>query len=633
MPKRTRDNAGLLEAQPPSKRKMIFTLAAPNEEDQERQKPRERRTSIRSLVHSFNKLRLDTPPIKTLPQELLLQVFGHLLIPTLIRPAMLTFPDEEGETIKGYCTAAVDRKDLLSVSLVCRSFEMAATTLLYRCADLTTAKSPGKLLLTLLAHTGLRPLIKKIVMPTYLGMIASRFAFAFSHDTTNTRFGYPFSIIPQGGLPEEIFSECGEYLGGCLLRLILELVPQLRVLNIPQTNLLGGPFTKNLVLQHLTMLRITLMAPSEAIFVSSPWSQAFSTFKWLSPDFIILHFPALVRLVIESETRNWSAYLVNAEKEDGIRPGKYVRSLGTKTTHPNSPALAEWDLMSLSQPIFHPSKLHTLYFDKPGKQCHSVCEFAHSEKWDLNRFLESKGSGLRTLSLDWEWRHYDGNAQGHYFGAAGRLTTLGGLANLTHLTVSLQALFGTAEHFNDKVDDMRENPEAELERLVPASLQTLRISEFLYDVVPEYLLRYNLEEESDEDLEEENECFAEHNSSVYCFLKTLQTRWLLRGEGRELWFRRYDVLDLYARASGASMGRKGLDWVLGYQPEGSRGFERVLHPPENERRVWYESDEEDENSGQEKDGEDKDSSVGEDIDGDSDGERVAVYQDDQLVLV
>lgn len=582
------------------------------------------RDSEGSLLDSFGALHLHVPPIETLPQELLLQVFEHLVHPSLVTTGFSEqqvihrgddtrlkddVPDRHGTV------GAAKRRDLRNMCLVSRKFKMAATTLLYRCAQLATDKAPTCFLNTLMAHPDLQPLVKRVSVATYVGRITKRFNFAFSHDTdicTDLYWDLPRE------LPEEFFAQCGKYVGGEILRLIIPLVPNLQTLTIPQTDLVDGPFTKDLVLRNLTTLRITLMAQNEAIFHNYVLSHAVRTTTWLSPGFIGQRFPALQCLDIFTPNGRWEAKLVSEEVNavEGRSPLKYVQSLKTTTTSSIVPA--DWDLMSLKRPIFHPSKLHTLEFEGPG----AYCIEGLTVNWDLNRFLAEKGSGLRILSLDYEF-HENGDYnpylyhQDVYFGAQQRLTTLDNLTNLTHLTVSLQALFGEADTFSDWVEEMKNSPDTELAKLLPQSLRTLRIAEYIPDVYEEDWV------DSIDEWDGHN-YVRYHSRRVYRFLQALRAWWLPRDKGRELWFRRYDDLDLLEGYSGWDLGRSKIANILDDAADSDGEFERVLRLPEYTEAAEGPDGGPTETKHQGPDGR---------PDQASDGEKVGVYQDGKLVLV
>lgn len=580
--KRTRDDAGTIEAQSrPSKRNVIFPVATFQPERSEGEAPDE------AFLDHLDEPRLCTPPIETLPQELLLEVFEHFVHPSLVTAG---FPEQhathytddfdlgDGQPNQHDVVSAVDRRDLRNLCLVSRTFKMAATTLLYRCAHFTTAESPGSLLFALTAHPDLQPLVRHISVPTYRRLLSKNFSFAFLHDTYSLASLKRERPVNPGA---HFFAGCEESLSADRLRLTVSLVPNLRTLVITQVILLDGPFTKDLVLRNLTKLRINLTAPNEVIFVLCGQFISDGTLTWLSPDFIGHRFPALQRLEISTPHGRWEADIVSEEADslEGSSPLKYVESLKTKKTYSIIPA--EWDLMSLEQPIFHPSKLRTLDFGGPGENCAWVIRIAKTRKWDLNRLFAEKGGGLRALSLDWEVHDYTDfdeptnlDLPQLYFGPEGRLHTLDKLTNLTYLTTSLQAFFGIAKTFWDWVDDMEASPEKELARLLPPSLRTLRIAEYIPGVYEGWWDIWEYEDEAYQKIRNHGRC-------VCRFLQALRTWWLSRDEGRELWFRRNADLDQLEVDSGAPLGRSGIEFILDYETERDERFERVLRPEED----------------------------------------------------
>lgn len=655
LPKRSLDSADLDEAQSrPSKRNFTFPAVIPTS------KHHDRRSSEGFPLASLGELRLYIPPIETLPQELLLQVFEHLVHPSLVTAG---FPDkqaihysniddylEDGElnryAHRNGLILPIDRKSLRNVCLVSRKFNMAATTLLYRCAQLATVESPRSLLFTLTANPDLQPLIKNISVPWYVGIITDRYDYAFSHDTTNWKLAREL-YDPPPKLQEEFFAQCGAYVGGGLLRLMAPLVPNLRTLTIIQTNLLDGPFTQDLVFHNLTVLRITLMTPNEVTFYLYDLSFALRTIEWVDPGYIGDRFPALQRLEICSPNGRWEANLVTEEVDTvgGRKLLKYVESLKTTTTNQFAPA--DWDLLSLMRPIFDSSKLHTLEFDGPGTRC--MMAFTHvadTAKWNFDRFFVEKGGGLRTLSLDWECygTMEDDNPNGEYaqvvyLGPKARVTTLNKLTNLTHLATSLHPLFGNMDEFAGWVDNMGPSTDAELAELLPPSLRTLRISVYIPGA-HDYMWDACVDNEFLED------SIHDQSTPIYRFLQALRVFWLLRDEGRELWFRRCLDLDDMAWEFRIHLEfptsrleqldfclRARLAGILDDTAERDGEFERVLRPPED--MVWdpqrdddADSDEEDEETTESE----EDSEDGE-WDQEGEGYTAAVYQDGELVLV
>lgn len=102
-----------------------------------------------------------------------------------------------------------------------------------------------------------------------------------------------------------------------------------------------------------------------------------------------------------------------------------------------------------------------------------------SLQWDLNRFVSDKGGGLHILSLDWEGHNTGEDIHPHtkeaYFGPAAHITNLDGLNSLKHLTISLQALFGDADTFEQWDQEVEASMECELTKLLPPSLRVQRI--------------------------------------------------------------------------------------------------------------------------------------------------------------
>lgn len=544
-------------------------------------------TCTSGILNSSDESFLGVSPVETLPQEVLLQVFEHLVDPSLITAG---FPDKK---VNHYSDAdnelyfadrkPICRKDLRNVCLVSRKFKLAATTLLYRCTHLAIAKAPDNLVSSLQAHQELQSLVKHISVPTYQGVLTYRYDFTFLHDTINwlcydTDAGVP---VPPP-LKDEFYAEFGKPYAGSLLRRMLELVPQLRTLVIPQFNFYGGPYTKDMVLFNLTMLRITLMTPNEVTFYTEGTRFSISTLRWLHPAVLHERFPSLRRLEVYTPNGKWEADLVTEKPVNGP-PAKFVESLTTTALRHEAPA--EWDMMSLYSPIFNSSKFHTLKFAGPGLDCRWVTSFPYHMEWNLNRFLSGKGAGLRTLSLDWECHNTDEDIHSNrtpqevYFGPTAAIINLHELSSLTHLTISLQALFGDSGTFDEWAEAMEDDMEAEITKLLPPSLRTLRIAEYAPGVHEAgwILLGMGNDEAADADGEDiRMTCLYVQN-----FLKALRFHWLLHAEGRELWFRRYALLDRLAAETGRGMGRAGLEWILDGTSKGDDGFERVTRPAQD----------------------------------------------------
>lgn len=536
---------------------------------------------MESLSLSFARLRLDTPPIEKLSDELLLQVLGNLVHPLLLAGVL-----SDVKTSERYDTT-VDRRDLRNVCLVSRSFKRAATTLLYDCAHLATSNTPGSLLSALNNHPLLRPLVREISVPIHVGDVGRRPTYAYS---ISDRACYDLpdeNKIPERLYKPSLFAERVEYVTGNTLRGIVEHAPELRTLTIPQTSLVNGPFTRNLILRNLTKLRIQVMVPNEVtLYTYDVMGGASFTLTWLRPEYIGERFPSLERLEVCTPTGTWEADLVAGDTDmEGGALGKYVESLRTTETGEEAPT--EWNLMSLEQPIFDPSKLRALEFSGPEHECYMRCEHSEARGWNLNRFLGTKGIGLQTLSLDWGCDDPFDVAES-YFGRARRVTGLNGLPSLTHLTVSLGALFGRSREFNLAVQNLERSPDEELARLFPELLRTLCISEFVPGVCNSLIMGPDdhFAAPNAGRHQAENIRIRKHNGVVCRFLKLLRTHWLPRAEGRELWFRRFKKLDWHARLSNSPTGRDGLVGVLGQLEPAEPGPERVLQPLSQPPSEW-----------------------------------------------
>ncbi|KUI69996.1 hypothetical protein VM1G_05276 [Cytospora mali] len=532
--------------------------------------PHRHHVPIENLIRHFSKLRIDTPPIEKVPQEIILEILENLVHPL------------------------ADRRDILNLCRTSRQLQAAATTILYRAPYLNTAKSVGCFLFTLTQNPDLVPLVRGLIC-SGIAACNPRLAYAFwnEDDTTYNAMSTSFVKFGEGPLLGLDSSPIPDRISSQLLEAILRLLPQISDLSIPQTQLLEGPYTSQARLQHLTKLSISIVYHPEASFVSCPAPYSRRLLSWLDPHSIGARFPVLTRLSVLTPTGQWMADLVPGDSSSIINgsPERYVERLVTRRTKLCGPA--EWEFMSLGQPIFDPSKFHTLLADNPGRDSKRSCHYATSQSWDLNRFLATTGRGLRTLSLNWQGPH-------RLFGYFGRnntqLTNLNSLTNLACLTVSLQVLFGQTRNFNDCVDKLRKSPSSELDHLFPESLQILRVNEFIAGLFENSFRPRFMDEPSR---------IGDHNAAVDGFLQVLRDHWLAARGDRELWFRRWPVLDrpMY---KNRHHGRDGLSDFVGHPDVTARwaqdeGFVSVA------RRSLAEKDEEE--------------------------ERTAVYQDYQLAVV
>ncbi|KAG8170106.1 hypothetical protein KVR01_000851 [Diaporthe batatas] len=87
------------------------------------------------------------------------------------------------------------------------------------------------------------------------------------------------------------------------------------------------------------------------------------------------------------------------------------------------------------------------------------------------------------------------------------------------------------------------------------------------------------------DADADGEDICTHCDYVRSFLQGLRVaHWVSDAEGRELWFRRYALLNRLAAKIGWGMGRAGLRWVLDGTSNGVGGLERVIHLAQD--RTW-----------------------------------------------
>ncbi|KUI55634.1 hypothetical protein VP1G_03055 [Cytospora mali] len=479
--------------------------------------PYRRHVPIENLIRHFAKLRIDTPPIERLPQEIILEILENIVHPLAAQ----------------HVTAAMtDRRDILNLCRTSRQLQTAATTILYRVPYLKTAKSVGCFLFTLTQNPDLVPLVRELFCS---GIAAHnpRLAYAFWNEGDTTYNAMLAMLTSFDKFGEEQLPDLHSYpirdcISSQLLEAILRLLPQISVLSIPQTQLLDGPYISQIHLQHLTKLSISIVHHPESSFIAcpAPYSRRLLSCGW------------------PSSSRGDSSSMINGSSE------RYVERLVTRRTKLCGPA--EWELMSLGQPMFDPSKFHTLLFDNPGRDAKHFGDYATSQSWDVNRFLATTGRGLRTLSLNWQGppKLFD------YFGLdEEHLTNLNTLTNLTYLTVSLQVLFGRARNFNDRIDELRKSPSTELDRLFPESLQILRVNEFITGLFKDDLRpRYPIGRLSR---------IRDHNSAVHGFLQVLRDHWLAARGDRQLRFKRWAILDK-CMYMDRHHGRGGLSDLVGH---------------------------------------------------------------------
>lgn len=458
---------------------------------------------MNSFVNHSQNTSFEAPPITRLPHELMVEI-GAIVADQSSTPSELQ------------ALTVTAQQDLLSLCQTSRQFNGAATGVLYSAVYLATGRSVGCFLFTLSQRPGLAQLVKGVFGPSLSGPSPELpYAFWDFVDTTSDAI-LSRNKFWEDPLPSEYFTQIPERIGAQMVLAILQRLPHLKALALPQSQLIGGPYTGHMSLPHLTKLTISLVDQPEATFERCPAAYSRRLVAWLDPCCIGARFPSLEVLEIITPTGRWAAELVPGPAVDGC-PQRYAESLTTTRTDPCGPA--ELDLVSLEQAVFHPDYFRTLVFAGPGQACQGACWYAAGRGWHLGRLLETAGQNLRALSVEWEWEH-----DGWYFNQEMHLAGLARLRHLTSLTVSLQALFGQSHEFKEAVDNMVMSPAEALAGLLPESLMVLRINEYTFG--------------NDGGQEEED-----HNFAVWYFLKIVRDNWLNAREGRELWFKRDPDLD------------------------------------------------------------------------------------------
>lgn len=518
-------------------------------------------TALNEPAHSIHKANLND-----LPQEILLNIVQHFAEPWALADELADW------TIYNLGHESRERqRTLLSLCKTSRSLCAAATTTLYYCVHLRTTKSVRYFLRALRMRNDLSFLVKQISCPhPVLMRLAYIFApDAFDHDTIR--------LLSGGWINERskrLWLDNGNIIGYQDLFEILFYIPHVRTLSVPRSELglITGPWGGGLVrLEHLTKLSISLhVQPSSRLSQSDPHR----VLRWLNPVTIAATCPALEYLQLLSPYGKWQAEFTDASlkttgrKSTSHLAGKYIKLLSTISNG----GCVQWDLMTLKEPVFHPSWFHTLHFAGPNPKNVQRLQFAQQAGWNLNTFLHTKGEGIRVLTLDWDTESTPADRI-MLFGLAGRITTLKGLTNLTHLTVSLQVLYPfPTTFFREMSTQMALHAESEINRLFPSSLKVLRIDEYM----PAILGPPNRSQTINETR------FSLFTTSVRIFISMLRHHWLCDRGDRELWFRRYRTLDEYDESPRQGSGRprrvrrEFLDHCLSPQDRQSRrGFMRV----------------------------------------------------------
>lgn len=503
-----------------------------------------RQDAMSQLVQAFAKLSMsdnsfdDNPyatrkaTLNNIPHEIILNIVEHFAEPWALTDQIADW------TIYNLDRESRERQmTLISLCKTSRPLCAAATTVLYRCAHLATKRSVRYFLRALRMRQDLSLLVKQVSCPHHVLM---RLPYIFAPDA----FDHDVGRLLVGGWINEgskrLLLDQGNVIGYQDLFEILFYIPHVRTLSIPRTELgfVTGPWGGGILrLEYLTKLSISVhFQPSSRLSHTDPHP----VLRWLDPDTIMTACPALQYLTLTSPYGEWQARFIDVSSEMPMEKGrtihkarKYIESLST--VNRGGGGCVQWDLMTLQQPVFNPAYFHTLHFAGPNWKNGQPLLFAQKQQWNLNRFLHINGKGIRVLTLDWDTAC---SLPDKYtlFGPVRHITTLNGLTNLTHLTISLQALYSTVRSFSGQLFyNMRPHPGAEINRLFPKSLKVLRIDEFLQDIfVPPNLPQTAYEAR-----------LTGFTSLVGYLISVLRPNWLCTRGDRELWFKRYGKLDEY----------------------------------------------------------------------------------------
>lgn len=485
-------------------------------------------------------------PIERLPGEILVMIAGHLSKPWILADKLPT-PNWHPDWWYVYKTS-IQQRSLLSLAKTSRQMNAAATTLLYRFIHLSTPRSVYLFLWSIQHQPDLRRHVRQIACP----QAGTNF-----HSYTFADNAHPLDQLLEEEVPPHVsrggyISFKGQSVNLEYLIHIVMRLQQVRVLSICQDQLIAGPhlrwvrkqgdsqFLQMLRMDYLTTLRISLsFLPEEFLHRCRDTHLASRTLDWLhtgssgNVNSLGFRFPALEHLEVLSPCGEWVAKLVSGAQisESGRIIEKFVQSL--KTTNITATGSAEWNMLSLREPIFNPSHFYELHLDGPGWTNDIVPIYAKQKKWHLNKFLQTNGKGLRKLTLNWATR-YCSNGR-FYFGRARCLTKLSHLENLREFTVSLQVLFLNNATFSAKVNTLSQD--MAIRQFLPRSLQILRLVEHLPGVTTKTTLVQDWHNHGD---------LKTYNKTLRKFLSTLVPGWTNYGEDRKVWFKRWQKMDEYA---------------------------------------------------------------------------------------
>lgn len=356
------------------------------------------------------------------------------------------------------------------------------------------------------------------------------------------------SWIDEGS--KKLLLDWGNIIGYQDLFEILYYIPHVKTLSVPRSEvgLITGPWGGGLVrLEHLTKLSISIQfQPSSKLRVGDPNI----ILRWLCPATIAATCPALRHLELLSPYGEWQAEFtevpvkIPGKKGHPGPAGKYIESLTTVSRVGGG--CVQWNLMTLQQPVFHPSCFHTLHFAGPSPKNMHRLHVAQLSGWNLNVFLHTKGKGIRVLTLDWDTEAISAHRI-VLFGPAKHITNLKELTNLTQLTISLQVLYVSVETFQSEVIGqllLQSHPVAEFNRLFPSSLKVLRIDDYMPTIswlmnLPQTAYLNRIEPLS---------------TTAALFIGKLQRYWLCDRDDREFWLKRDESFMKYYECHGPAVG-------------------------------------------------------------------------------
>lgn len=513
-----------------------------------------------SLIEGFEKL-LSQRYLDDLPQEILLNIFQHFA-----EPWVLTDELADWQVYKLDRESRIRQQTLIALTKASRRLNPPATSILYRCAHLSTHRAALLFLSALRIQPRLAELVKQVSCPQEV-LLSLVYAFFRPSGNQNApgkpiirKFSPPIGVPRPTSVPlQSHYSYCRVGVHRKLLDVMLRHVPGIRALSVtfysPWHR--GYPISP-LPLERLSKLSIAMHNQPE-VYLTDPNGQH-SILTWLSRS-AFGQYRALEQLELVHPRGKWIAHLVTVEataESDSNGIEKYVKSL--KTVGLTGGGFAEWDLLSLERDIFSPAHFRSLDYAGQSQRCSGICSKVQASGWDINRFLSTTGRRITTLNLDWEHEH----PQLNQLGRAGTLTSLPMLTNLTHLTVSMQVLFNQQHTFHNELQTILADPEPELARLLPPSLRVLRVSEFMLGVL------------RPRDPGAEDRSVARYNALLFSFVEVLRAWWLDARPDRELWFRHCLKLERHPRMAG-ERSRELLRWLVSPQrpQDVGREFTRV----------------------------------------------------------